>query len=209
MNKVCIVGSMNMDVVLSVQSMPKEGETIFSDSMKLIPGGKGANQAVAAARCGAKVSIIAKTGQDANGKILVDELKKDDIDISAIYQDVNNPTGTAIITVDSKGKNSIIVVSGSNMQLTKDEIMQSKEIIADSDIVIAQFETPVETSIEAFKIAKANNKITILNPAPAKEIKNELLQYTDIIIPNETETCTLTGVEVNDLEKAKEEDMNL
>lgn len=203
MNKVCIVGSMNMDVVLNVQAMPKEGETIFSDDMKIIPGGKGANQAVAAARCGARVSMIAKTGEDANGKILEAELVKDGINTNSIFKDEVNPTGTAIITVDCNAKNSIIVVSGSNMQLTKKEIKKSEEIIKNSDIVITQFETPMETGIEAFEIAKANNKITVLNPAPAKEIKDDLLQFTDIIVPNETEAFILTGIEVKDLETAK------
>lgn len=203
MNKVCIVGSMNMDIVLSVKAMPKEGETIFSDGMKMIPGGKGANQAVAAARCGAEVIMIAKTGEDANGNILVNELKIDNIDTNYIFKDKINPTGTAIITVDEEANNSIIVVSGSNMNLTNDEIHECENTIKDSDIVITQFETPIEAGIEAFKIAKANNKITILNPAPAKEIEDELLKYTDIIIPNETEVSSLTGTDVYDLETAK------
>lgn len=203
MNKVCIVGSMNMDVVLSVKAMPKEGETIFSDAMKMIPGGKGANQAVAAARCGAEVIMVAKTGEDGNGKTLVDELIKDRIETKYIFKDRNNLTGTAIITVDNDANNSIIVVSGSNMSLTKDEINSCESVIKDSDIVITQFETPMEAGIEAFKIAKDNNKITILNPAPAKEIKDELLKYTDIIVPNETEVFSLTGINVYDLETAK------
>ncbi|GAA0178791.1 ribokinase [Clostridium sediminicola] len=203
MNKVCIVGSMNMDVVLSVKAMPKEGETIFSDEMKMIPGGKGANQAVAAARSGAEVIMIAKTGEDANGKKLIDELIKDNIESKFIFKDRNNPTGTAIITVDNDANNSIIVVSGSNMTLNKKDIIECEDGIKGSDIVITQFETPMEAGIEAFKIAKDNSKITILNPAPAKEIKDELLKYTDIIVPNETEVFSLTGIEVHDLETAK------
>lgn len=203
MNKVCVLGSINMDLVIKVNEMPKEGETILSKSFEKIAGGKGANQAVAAKRCGNMVSMIGKIGRDDNGQILKTLLDEEGIDTSLIFEDYNEPTGMAMITVNNRGNNSITVISGSNMTLNKSEIDRSKEVIQDSDILISQFETPEEITLEAFKIAKENNKITILNPAPAKRIDEELLKYTDIIIPNETEAELLTGVEVNDLETAK------
>lgn len=203
MNKICVLGSINMDMVLKVNSMPKVGETILSKSMEKIPGGKGANQAVAARRSGAEVYMISKVGYDENGLNLTKELEKDGINTEYVFKDYKESTGVAIITVNQEGNNSIIVVAGSNMTINKDEIGQTEELISKCDILIAQFETPEDMTIEAFKLAKKYNKITILNPAPAKKIDDELLRYTDIIVPNETEAEVLTGVEVKDLESAK------
>ncbi|MFD3158320.1 ribokinase [Haloimpatiens sp. FM7330] len=203
MNKICVLGSMNMDMVLKVKNMPKVGETILSKSMEKIPGGKGANQAVAAKRSGAEVYMISKIGCDENGLTLTKELEKDSINTEYIFKDNKEPTGTAIITVNDAGNNSIIVVSGANMTINSEEIKSTEKLINNCDIVISQFETPEDMTIQAFKLAKKHNKITILNPAPAKKIKEELLKYTDIIVPNETEACVLTGIEVKDLETAK------
>lgn len=203
MNKVCVLGSINMDLVIKVKDMPKVGETILSKSFEKIAGGKGANQAVAAKRCGNEVSMIGKIGLDDNGKALKRLLEDDEIDTSLIFEDEKNPTGMAMITVDENSDNSIIVISGSNMKINESEIEKSREKIKNSDILISQFETPEDMTIKAFNIAKENGKITILNPAPAKEIKKELLKVTDIIIPNETEAELLTGIKVNDLDTAK------
>lgn len=203
MNKVCVLGSINMDLVIKVKDMPKVGETILSKSFEKIAGGKGANQAVAAKRCGNEVSMIGKIGLDDNGKDLKRLLEDDEIDTSLIFEDEKNPTGMAMITVDENSDNSIIVISGSNMNINEGEIEKSREKIKNSDILISQFETPEDMTIKAFNIAKENGKITILNPAPAKEIKKELLKVTDIIIPNETEAELLTGIKVNDLDTAK------
>ena len=203
MNKVCVLGSINMDLVIKVKDMPKVGETILSKSFEKIAGGKGANQAVAAKRCGNEVSMIGKIGLDDNGKALKRLLEEDEIDTSLIFEDEKNPTGMAMITVDENSDNSIIVISGSNMKINESEIEKSREKIKNSDILISQFETPEDMTIKAFNIAKENGKITILNPAPAKEIKKELLKVTDIIIPNETEAELLTGIKVNDLDTAK------
>ncbi|MBU3218157.1 ribokinase [Clostridium estertheticum] len=204
MNKVCILGSINMDMVVSIDKMPLVGETIFSESFKLAHGGKGANQAVASRRLGAEVYMIGKIGQDSYGSQIVNALEKERINVDSIFKDDVKPTGTAIITVDNKGNNSIIVVAGANMALNLEEIDKCKEVIASSDIIVAQFETPIEVTMEVFKFAKENGVITILNPAPAKEIPKELFAYTDIIVPNETEATTLTGVNVQDLESAKQ-----
>lgn len=203
MNKICVLGSINMDMVLKVEDMPKVGETILCKSFEKIPGGKGANQAVAAKRSGGHVYMISKIGEDENGIMLEEALKKDKINVNYVFKDKKNPTGIAIITVNSNGNNSIVVVSGANMEIKDEDIENAFSAIKESQIVIAQFETPENMTIKAFKKAKELGKITILNPAPAKEIDEELLKYTDIIIPNETEAKVLTGVDVAGLEDAQ------
>ena len=172
MNKICVLGSMNMDLVLKVKDMPKVGETILSKSFQKIAGGKGANQAVAAKRSGAEVFMISKIGKDENGRELRDKLVEDNIDVKYVFEDRIEPTGMALIMVNDNGNNSIIVNAGSNMTLTKEEIHSAENLIKESDIIISQFETPEDITIEAFKIAKENGKVTILNPAPAKKIKD-------------------------------------
>ena len=203
MNKVCILGSMNMDLVLKIDNLPQIGETILSKSFEKIPGGKGANQAVAAKRSGAEVSMISKIGQDDNGKILRSELIKDNIDINFVFEDEKEATGMAIIMVNKNGNNSIVVVSGSNMTINEEDIDKSAETIKNNDILISQFETPEEMTLKAFKKAKELGKITILNPAPAKNINLDLLRVTDIIVPNETEAEVLTGIKIESIEDAE------
>ena len=202
MNKVCVLGSINMDLVIKVDNMPKVGETILSRSFEKIGGGKGANQAIASKRSGNDVYMIGKIGKDDNGQTLKRFLDDESVDTDLVFVDDKQPTGMAMITV-SNTDNSIIVISGSNMNLNSSEIEKSKSVIESSDILISQFETPENTTIQAFKIAKKSNKITILNPAPAKKIDGELLKYTDIIVPNETEAEVLTGIHVIDKESAK------
>lgn len=203
MNKVCILGSMNMDLVLKIDDLPQVGETILSKSLEKIPGGKGANQAVAARRSGAEVSMISKIGQDENGKLLIAELIKDNIDVSLVFEDEKESTGMAMIMVNNNGNNSIVVVSGSNMAISVADIEKSLETIKRSEILISQFETPEDMTVMAFKKAKEFGNLTILNPAPAKTIKDELLKVTDIIIPNETEAELITGIKVETIEDAE------
>lgn len=201
---ICILGSINMDLVLRVNDLVKPGETILAKDFNKVPGGKGANQAVAAKRLGASVSYIGKIGRDDNGTELLNALKKDEIDVSHIKVSESDPTGMAIITVDDDGRNSIVVVPGANMKIDTNSIEEARDIIKESKLLIAQFETPVEATIKAFEIAKENGVITVLNPAPAKEVPEELLKLTDIIAPNETEAFELTNIKVDDEEKIKE-----
>lgn len=203
MSKVCVLGSLNMDMVINVAKMPSVGETVFGEDISNAAGGKGANQAVAAKRAGAEVYMIGKVGKDNNGKLLSSYLVNDGINTDYIFKDEKAPTGTAIITVNKEGNNSIIVVAGANMTISQEEIEKAQEIIKSSDLLVSQFETPIDISIMAFRYAKENGCITILNPAPAKAIPEELLKYTDIIVPNETEAFELTGIKVEDLESAK------
>ena len=203
MTKTCILGSLNMDIVLKVENMAKIGETIFAKSLTTIAGGKGANQAVASGRMGSDVYMIGKVGLDSNGDFLVNTLAQDGINTDYVFKDNKETTGTALINVNREGNNSIVVVPGANMNINIDEIKQSYSVIRDCDVIIAQFETPSEMTFEAFNYAKSKGIITILNPAPAKALDKQLLQCTDIIIPNETEAYELTGILVEDLESAK------
>lgn len=203
MNRICILGSINMDLILNVKKMPQIGETVFGENLKNASGGKGANQAVAASRCGAKVSMIGKVGNDNSGKSLVESLVKDSIDVSCVGVAADSPTGTALITVNEEGNNSIVVVPGANMTIGSDEILNARKIIEDSSLIISQFETPFQAAIAAFKIAREKGVITILNPAPAKTIPDELYTLTDIIVPNETEVYELSGVKVEKIEDTK------
>lgn len=204
MNKICILGSINMDLVYHIKNMPKEGETLLSKGFERNPGGKGANQAVAAKRCGGNVSIFAMVGNDGNGTLLKKELEKEGIDTKGVLIHNELATGTAIIMVNDRGNNSIIVDSGANMGISVEDIKHRSDEIKKNNIIIAQFETPEEVTLEAFKIAKDEEQVTILNPAPARSISDELLKLTDIIIPNETEIEIITGIKVVDLESAKE-----
>jgi ribokinase len=194
---ICVIGSINMDLVVKVNRMAKVGETILSEGYNKYSGGKGANQAVAASRLGVNVHMIGKVGNDDNGDALLKQLAEDNVDVKYISVDNNNPTGMAVIMVDQAANNSIIVVPGANMNIEFSDVQKARDVIKMSKLIVAQFETPVEATIEAFKIAKDNNVITILNPAPAREIPDELLALTDIIIPNETEAYELTKIKID------------
>lgn len=196
-----------MDIVLKVDRMAKVGETLLARSLDKVAGGKGANQGVAAARLGSKVYMIGKLGKDDNGDILYRNIENDNINVEYILKDDKEPTGMAIVTVDKDGNNSIVVVSGANMSLKKEDIYQFKEAIKDSNILITQFETPIDVAEDAFKLAKSFGVTTILNPAPAKEITENLLKNTDIIIPNEMEAFEITKIKIkneNDIKKSAE-----
>ncbi|RXM72037.1 ribokinase [Clostridium tetani] len=205
MAKISILGSINMDIVLKVDRMAKVGETLLTRSLDKVAGGKGANQGVAAARLGSKVYMIGKLGKDDNGDILYRNIENDNINVEYILKDDKEPTGMAIVTVDKDGNNSIVVVSGANMSLKKEDIYQFKEAIKDSNILITQFETPIDVAEDAFKLAKSFGVTTILNPTPAKEITENLLKNTDIIIPNEMEAFEITKIKIkneNDIKKS-------
>lgn len=204
MSKICVLGSLNMDIVVKVNSMPKIGETIIGDNLMNIPGGKGANQAVAAKRSGASVYMLGKVGLDSNGSKLIEELKGGDINVDYVYKDQNKSTGTAIINVDKRGNNSIIVVPGANMEITDQELNMTMEVIKSCNVLVAQFETNIDITVKAFKFAKECGVVTILNPAPAKKVPDELLKYTDVIVPNETEAFELTKIKVDDLKTAQQ-----
>lgn len=204
MGNICVLGSINMDLVLRVDTLVKPGETILSKDFRKVPGGKGANQAVAAKRLGVNVYFIGQIGNDENGCELKKALEGDEIDMSYVKCNENKATGMAIISVDDEGRNSIVVVPGANMEINEEDIEMASSVIKKSKLLIAQLETPMKATISAFKIAKANGVTTILNPAPANQIPEELLKLTDIIIPNESEAFELTGIKVEDENSIRE-----
>ncbi|MDF7682105.1 ribokinase [Lactobacillus sp. ESL0679] len=205
MNKVTVIGSINLDTNLRVERMVKPGETIHAKEHYSAAGGKGANQAVAAARSGCTTSFIGAVGDDAPGTEMLDLLKQEGIDVSGIATIKDESTGQAFISVDDEGQNSITIYAGANYAFNADAIAQKSALITDSDFVIAQFETPIGATIKGFEIARAHGVKTILNPAPAMaKIPVELLQLTDMIAPNETEAATITGVQVVDEASARQ-----
>ncbi|WP_152392035.1 ribokinase [Paenibacillus guangzhouensis] len=197
MKKICILGSMNMDSSLLLEALPTEGETVFASGKLVGPGGKGFNQAVSAARLGATVQFIGKVGADDNGRQLVSTLQQEGIRTEHVLVDPNLPTGEALILFSNRGSNMIVVSAGSNMGITTQDVDQSREVIASSDVIVAQFEVPMDVIEHAFAIAKAEGKVTVLNPAPAKEIPSSLLQVTDFLIPNESEMHVITGCDTS------------
>lgn len=197
-NNVVVLGSINVDTTYHVERFPQPGETISAVSKSSAPGGKGANQAVAAARSGAKTAFIGAVGSDKEGAYMLEALQGDNIDTHHIITDKLHGTGSAAITLDANGQNDIMVYGGANQAMTNDVLAEIDDILDDADFLISQFETPQEVTLEAFKEAKQHNVTTILNPAPAHKIIPELLKYTDVIAPNESECALLTGIEITD-----------
>lgn len=195
---VLVVGSSNLDLVVTTKRFPNPGETIFGNKFEMFPGGKGANQAVCASRLGCKTTFIGKMGNDEFRDRLSQIMVESEVDISSLLVDEDEHTGTALITVDSNGQNEIIVISGSNMKLTPDDVETKSTLFANASVVLTQLEIPVDTVVRAAELAKVNNAIFILNPAPALPIPNHLLPLIDYITPNESELELLSGVKILD-----------
>ncbi|MCM2675776.1 ribokinase [Alkalicoccobacillus plakortidis] len=191
--KVVVIGSINMDMVTRSSRFPQKGETISGESFDQLPGGKGANQAVAAARLGAEVSMIGAVGDDHSGQALLKHLQDEQIDTSFVQILQGQTTGMAQITV-SEEDNQIIIVPGANFALTKEHIDAAKDIIQSADIVVLQLEIPLEIVEHAAQIAAESAVKVILNPAPApaERLNESLLQAVHYITPNETELAHMT-----------------
>ncbi|MEE6661725.1 ribokinase, partial [Limosilactobacillus pontis] len=196
--KVVVLGSINVDTTYHVDRFPQPGETISAKSKSSAPGGKGANQAVAAARSGAKTAFIGAVGSDSEGQYMLEALKDNDVDIHHITVDKYHGTGTAAVTLDAEGQNDIMIYGGANQAMTPELVADIDDILDDADFLISQFETPQDVTLAAFKKAKEHGVTTILNPAPAHEIIPDLLKVTDVIAPNESECALLTGIPVTD-----------
>ncbi|MFD2445000.1 ribokinase [Bacillus sp. CGMCC 1.16607] len=203
--KITVIGSINMDLVTSTNQIPKVGETVLGDAFHTIPGGKGANQAVAAARLGADVTMIGCVGDDFFGKILIDHLNQQGIHTENVEYVPNTSSGVATITL-SDSDNSIIVVAGANNHVTPMLIDKNEEIIANSSMLLLQLEIPLESVIRAVDIAKKHHIPVILNPAPIQKLPKDLLEKVDFITPNEHEQeLLLSSVNgtIEELEKLK------
>lgn len=201
--KICVVGSSNIDLISQVPRLPKLGETLVGHRFQMGYGGKGANQAVMAAKLGARVSMVTKVGRDVFGEGTLKNYREQGIDTTHVLFDDTRFSGVAPIFVDDRAQNFIVIVPGANLGLSPADAQAAREVILAADILICQLEVPVETTLEAFRIAKRGNVRTILNPAPAAEIPDELLALADICAPNETETELLTGLPVSTVAEAK------
>ncbi|HJG85160.1 MAG TPA: ribokinase [Weissella thailandensis] len=197
--KVTVLGSLNSDTILHIDHLPVQGETMAMSDASTAPGGKGANQAVAAQHLGAQVHFIGAVGQDQNGELLLNALQADGVDTTHIAQLANVGTGAAYILLESDSNNTILILGGANQQVSETNVDEAEKTIQSSEVLVAQFETPIVATLQAFKLAKSAGVMTILNPAPGhKEIPKELLGLTDLITPNETEAKIITGIPVND-----------
>jgi ribokinase len=196
--KILVVGSSNTDMVIKTHHFPAPGETILGGRFLMNAGGKGANQAVAAARLGGMVTFVGKIGDDIFGKQAVLQLKDEGINVDFVSVDPENPSGVALITVDQKGENSIVVASGSNGTLTPADFDEALAELDDAGFVLMQLEIPISTVEYVAHTAAQKLKKVILNPAPAAELSGELLHNLYLITPNETEAEILTGIKVTD-----------
>jgi ribokinase len=192
-NRIVAVGSLNADFVVTVPRFPAPGETVPGSGFAVFPGGKGANQAVAAARLGGEVWMAGQVGDDAHGRILTRSLASAGVDTTHVRVDPAEPTGVAVISIDATGQNQIVVVPGANGTFDAGALERSHELIAGASIVLLQLEIPLATVAAAARIAREGGAVVILDPAPARELPDGLLRSVDYVTPNETELATLTG----------------
>jgi ribokinase len=201
-NGILVIGSANIDMVVSAERFPKSGETIFADKFQMFPGGKGANQAVCCSKLGGKVYFLGKIGKDIFGQRLKKSMKADGVDLQYLLTDAHESTGLAFITVDKAGQNRIIVISGSNKNLSQSDIEDNKKLFEWTGLTLLQLEIPLETVTRAAELARQNGHTVILNPAPATKLPGRLLKLVDYLIPNETEAEILKGIRVKDKDSA-------
>jgi len=196
MRNILVVGSSNTDMIIRVPHIPKPGETILGGAFSMAPGGKGANQAVSAARAGGRVTFVARVGDDIFGRQALRNFEADGIDTRFVARDASAPSGVALINVADDGENAISVASGANARLTPEDIQKAAAAFEGADIVLMQLETPLETVRAAAETAKGRGIPVILNPAPARELDDGLLKSVTILTPNESEAEILTGIKV-------------
>lgn len=200
MSNILVIGSLNTDLVVQAPSFPQPGETISGGDLQVIPGGKGANQAVAAARHGAQVSMLGRVGSDNFGGFLLDNLKSNGVD-ARLVQRTESATGTAIIVVDANGQNSIVLSAGANGRVSEADVEAAS--FSDFQLLLLQLEIPIPTVLSAARRARDHGRRVILNPAPAQDLPEELIALTDYLIPNETELSLLSGMHVEDIPSAE------
>jgi len=200
--KVLVVGSINMDVVMTVKTLPARGQTVPGFAMQRFPGGKGANQAVALSLLGTPVTFLGCVGEDESGHRLIASLRQRGVDTSSLHVEASTPTGTAFIAVEESGENFICVYAGANGMLDQDKVRNHAEL-AHASAVIASLEIPLEPVALALELAHEKGVTTVLNPAPARELTDHVYQNVDYLIPNETELAQLSGVKVASLEDVR------
>ncbi|CAN5592974.1 ribokinase [soil metagenome] len=191
---ILVVGSANMDMVVSCDRFPLPGETVLANGFDTFPGGKGANQAVAAAKLGGRVHFLGKLGSDSFRLSLLESLKREGVHLGGVMTDEHASTGVALITVAEGGENQIVVASGSNMRLSVSDLEKHEALFRDASVVLIQLEIPLETAMRAAELGRAHGAVVILNPAPAMELPDAFLANLDFITPNETEVDQLAGL---------------
>lgn len=201
---IVVVGSSNTDMIIKMDRIPKPGETILGGEFVTAPGGKGANQAVGAARAGGAVTFVARVGRDMFGEQAIQGFLKDRINVDYVFKDKASPSGVALIFVGKDGENSIAVASGANGMLSPADVKKAKSVIASASILVMQLETPLETVRAAAELAAARGVRVVLNPAPARALPDALLKLISILTPNETEAELLTGIKVDGDAAAKQ-----
>jgi ribokinase len=201
--RILVVGSINLDLVAQCARLPRPGETVAGRSLREIPGGKGANQAVAAARLGAHVTMIGRVGDDAYGRRLREALIAAGVEVTHVRDMPNCQSGLAAINVDSTGENAIVVIGGANAKLSAADVAASESAFPDAQVLLVQLEVPLDTIVAAVKLARQYHVKVVVDPAPATDsLPNELLA-ADVICPNETEAARLCGQSVETVEQAR------
>ena len=200
--RILVVGSSNTDMIIKLDRIPRPGETILGGAFVTAAGGKGANQAVGAARAGGQVTFIARVGQDMFGEQAVAGFAMDGIDVDHVFRDKTNPSGVALIFVGKDGENSIAVAGGANAKLSPADVRKAKAAFAGASVLVMQLETPLESVQAAADLAAKAGVRVILNPAPAQPLPDKLLKCVSILTPNETEAELLTGIAVTDTASA-------
>lgn len=201
--RILVIGSTNTDMTAFADKMPLPGETVLGNDFVIGPGGKGANQAVAAKRLGGDVKFICKVGKDIFGENTIKHFQEEGLDTSGVMIS-EKPSGVALITVDKNAENCIVVASGANNDYSEEDIRRCEEAIDECEILLMQLEIPVPAVLEAARIAHEKGKFVVLNPAPAADLPEEIFKYLSLFIPNETELEKYSGIRVSDEEDAKE-----
>jgi len=196
MKNILVIGSSNTDMIIRVPRIPRPGETILGGTFSMAPGGKGANQAVAAARAGGRVTFVGRVGDDLFGRQALRNFEADGIDIRFVEGDASAPSGVALINVADDGENAISVASGANSRLTVRDIEKAAAAFDGADILLIQLETPLETVRAAVETAESRGIPVILNPAPARELDDGILKKVTVLTPNESEAEILTGIPI-------------
>lgn len=202
--KIIVIGSLNMDLIVRAPNLPAPGETVLGGSFATASGGKGANQAVAASRLGAQVSMVGRVGKDSYGDALLQGLQSDGVDTRFIQRDPDQPTGLALITVDDHGENSIVVVSGANWQVSPADIDLAADQIISADVLVLQLEIPLESVEYAARLAHQHQVPVIINPAPARALPASLLPCVTYLVPNESEAALLSETAITDFRTAQQ-----
>ncbi|MXY20688.1 MAG: ribokinase [Dehalococcoidia bacterium] len=200
---IVVLGGINMDLVGTTERMPAPGETVFGQSFHTAPGGKGANQAVAAARLGAEVRMVGRVGQDEFGPVLLDGMRREGIDISGVASDPNNSSGIAMILLDGRKENYIIAIYGANLASNHEQVSAVESALDGADALLLQLETPLEVAVESARFAKRRGVHVVWDPAPALDMGHDAYTLCDVLTPNQSEAEYLTGIPVTDLDSAK------